>query len=233
MRNFLASVQGDDSDPGLATQRDSFPTAKAGPSAQSTPLLRDAQKPWCGHPQCGRPADYLPWGTVGQWPPVTVQWWNAKGRRPKNRPSDEGTTRTPGWHPEENEAQLPQKGTLLPAWVLHQGEEHPKTPLREREGTQGPWRPGATGCCRLLRQLLQRYGWTVARVGPFVIFVSLLVKRTVELTACPVCSESAPKNVTKLHILHSVQNSPSLLENKHFRPKRTRSTSCRRRSIRL
>ena len=38
--------------PGLATQRDSFPTAKARPSAQSTPLLRDAQKPWGGHPPC-------------------------------------------------------------------------------------------------------------------------------------------------------------------------------------
>ena len=66
-----------------------------------------------------------------------------------------------------------------------------KKPLREREGTQGPWRRGATCCCRLLRQLLLRYGWTVAHVGPFVIFVSLQVKRTVELTACPVCSEGA------------------------------------------
>ena len=35
----------------------------------------------------------------------------------------------------------------------------------------------------LSRQLLLRNGWTVARIGPFVIFVSLLVKRTVELTA--------------------------------------------------
>ena len=102
-----------------------------------------------------------------------------------------GTTRTPGWHPEQKAAQLTQRGTLLPAWVLHQGEEPSKTPLRERERTQGPWRRGATCCCRLLRQLLLRYGWTVARVGPFVIFVSLLVKRTVELTACPVCSEGA------------------------------------------
>ena len=40
----------------------------------------------------GRPADYLPSGTVGgQWPPATGQWWTVlKGRRPQNRP------RTPG-----------------------------------------------------------------------------------------------------------------------------------------
>ena len=44
----------------------------------------------------------------------------------------------------------------------------------------GPWRRGATGCCRFLRQLLLRYGWTVARVGPFAFFVSLLDKRSVE-----------------------------------------------------
>ena len=54
--------------------------------------------------------------------------------------------------------------------------------MREREGTQEPWRRGAIGCCRLLLQLLLRFGWTVARVGPFVIFVSLPGKRTVELT---------------------------------------------------
>ena len=32
---------------------------------------RDAQMPWGGHPLCGKPADYLPPGTVGQWPPAT------------------------------------------------------------------------------------------------------------------------------------------------------------------
>ena len=52
----------------------------------------------------------------------------------------------------------------------------PKTPVCEGEGTQGTWRRGATGCCRLLRQLLVRHGWTVARVGPFVTLVALLDK---------------------------------------------------------
>ena len=55
----------------------------------------------------------------------------------------------------------------------------PKTLLREREGTQGPWRRGATGCCRLLRHLLVRYGWTTACVGTFVSLLALLDK-TVE-----------------------------------------------------
>ena len=36
----------------------------------------------------GRPADYLPPGTVGQWPPATG--------RPKNRPSDKGDDSDPG-----------------------------------------------------------------------------------------------------------------------------------------
>ena len=41
----------------------------------------------------------------------------------------------------------------------------------EGEGTQG-----ATRCCRLSRQLLLRYGCTVACVGLFVSFVALLDK---------------------------------------------------------
>ena len=56
--------------------------------------------------------------------------------------------------------------------------------MTEGEGTQGPWRRGGYGLSRLL---LLGYGWTVARVGQLVIFGSLLDKRTVELTACPVC----------------------------------------------
>ena len=75
--------EGDDSDPGLASRRGCVLTAKAGPSAQSTPSF--AQKPWGGRPpMCGRPADYLPsgdGGSVAYLPPW--QWWNeAKGRRP-------------------------------------------------------------------------------------------------------------------------------------------------------
>ena len=43
-----------------------------------------SQKPRGGHPLCGRPADYLPSGTVGKWPPATGQWWNERrGGDPK------------------------------------------------------------------------------------------------------------------------------------------------------
>ena len=44
----------------------------------------------------------------------------------------------------------------------------------EEEGTRGPWRRGATACCRLSRQLLARYGSTVACVSLFVSFVALV-----------------------------------------------------------
>ena len=37
-----------------------------------------------GTPRVCRPADYLPSGTVGQWPPATGQWWNERrGGDPK------------------------------------------------------------------------------------------------------------------------------------------------------
>ena len=56
----------------------------------------------------------------------------------------------------------------------------------------------------LPRQLLLRYGWTVARVGPFVAFVSFLVKRSVELTGCPVCFfRPASRGLPLAEITHS------------------------------
>ena len=78
----------------------------------------------------------------------------------------EGTTRTPGWQPKETASQLPRKAIL----------SNQRGCCTQGEGTQGPWRRGATGCCRLSRQLLARYGWTVACVGQFVSFVALLDK---------------------------------------------------------
>ena len=61
----------------------------------------------------------------------------------------------PGWQPKETASQLPQeRGTLETAWVAsvrkREGAQRPRCP----QGTQGPWRRGATGCCRLSRQLL-------------------------------------------------------------------------------
>ena len=85
-----------------------LPNCQAGPTASSTPHLLDAQMPWGGHPLCGRPAGYLPQGTVGQWPLAALQWRTVrKGGDPIT--DQEGTTRTPGWHPEENATQLPEE----------------------------------------------------------------------------------------------------------------------------
>ena len=117
---------------------------------------------------CGRPADYLPSGAVGRWPPATGQRWNERrGGDPKTDQVTQGAdSELPGWQPKEKAARLPQKGgTLETAWVAS---------VQKKEGPAAPL--AAAGCCG---------------VGFFVIFVSLPVKRTVELTACPVCSEGA------------------------------------------
>ena len=44
-----------------------------------------------GTPRVCRPADYLPSGTVGQWPPATGQWWNE--RRDGDPKTDRATQR--------------------------------------------------------------------------------------------------------------------------------------------
>ena len=138
-----------------------------------------------------RPADYLPSGTVGQWPPATGQWWNARrGGDPKTYQVTQGADpELPGWQPKEKATQLPQKrGTLKSAWVasVHTKGGGP-SPVFEVKGPKDPWRRDATECNMLSRQLQLRNGWTVARIGPIVVFVSLLDKRSVELTGCPVC----------------------------------------------
>ena len=144
----------------------------AGPTAQTTPLLRDAQKPWGGYPLYGRPTDYLPPGTVGQWPPATGQWWTVlKGGDPKAGQAKKVTTRTPGWQPKETEAQrfrgrlgpqagIPKRlrpnchscprGTLEPAWVLHQGEGTQRPQRVKGKGPEnlGVAAPLATAGCR-------------------------------------------------------------------------------------
>ena len=141
----------------------------------------------------GRPADYLPPGTVvsGLLPPGNGG--TNEGAATQNRPSDEGDDTDPGLASRRERG--PTATRFQKVLSYQRGDctkgGAPKTPLRQREETQGPWRRGATCCCRFLRQLQLRYGWTVARVGPFVTFDSLLVKQTVELTACPVCSEGA------------------------------------------
>ena len=55
---------------------------------------------------------------------------------------------------------LTKRYTQTSVGIAHKGGG-PKTPMCEGEGTQGPWRRGATAGCRLSRQLLARYGWAV------------------------------------------------------------------------
>ena len=64
------------------------PFVRAGYGCRNnTTVLSRPEAVGVGTPRVGRPADYLPSGTVGQWPPATGQWWNERrGRRPKNRP---------------------------------------------------------------------------------------------------------------------------------------------------
>ena len=144
--------------PGLASQRDRFLTAKQGRYASSTPLLLDAQMPWGGHPLCGRPAGYLPSGTVASCHLTMADC--AQGRRPENRPGVKRTTWTPGWHPEETEALPARRDTLKPAWSASTHSEG-----------KGAEDPGASsiaqrGNCRLqsvrvefLFPLVNRLGW--------------------------------------------------------------------------
>ena len=72
-------------------------------------------------------------------PPAAGQWrTERKGGDPIT--DQEGTTRTPGWHPEETEAQLPQKEVLsnqrgLQRTIRGGGA---KTPLCEGKGPENP-----------------------------------------------------------------------------------------------
>ena len=88
-----------------------------------------------------------------------------KGGDPKT--DHEGTTRTPGWHPEETEAVTARRGTLKPAWTAAYGKGRgPKDPTVRREGTREPRRRGAICCRRLSRQPQARSAQTVEEVRP-------------------------------------------------------------------
>ena len=121
-----------------------LPNCQAGSTASSTPLLLDAQMPWGGHPLCGRPAGYLPPGTVGQWPPCHLTMADrVKGGDPKT--DQEGTTRTLASRRESFLTAKDKKGTLVSAWSAS----------THCEG-EGPEDPGASckaqrGNCRLQR----------------------------------------------------------------------------------
>ena len=135
-----------------------------------------------------------------------------EGGDPRTGHLTKGTTRTRGWHPEEKEAQLPHKGTLLPVWVLHQREGNQRPQCVKGKGPKdaGVVAPLAAAACRgnchydtggrshaSARSSSSSHTCTS---GPWVssglqVDVYLLPKVLDE-------------NVTKLHILHSVRSSP-------------------------
>ena len=85
----------------------------------------------------------------------------------------------------------------------------PKKPLREREGTQGPWRRQPTCCCRLLRQLLLRYR-VDGRTRRPVRHLRLSHRQADRVP------KALDENVTKLHILHSVTELSVLTQGQAF-----------------
>ena len=88
--------------------------------------------PWSGHPLCGRPAGYLPPGTVGQWPPAPCSGGPSQGRRPENRPR--GDDSDPGLasrrESDLGNCHATDRGTLEPAWAAstHSEGKGPENP---------------------------------------------------------------------------------------------------------
>ena len=104
----------------------------------------------------GRPADYPLSGTLGQWLPSPCN-----GGPNKRAATPEPTKRQRGrLGPQAGMPILTKRYYQTSVGIAHKGGG-PKTPMCEGEGTQGPWRRGATAGCRLSRQLLARYGWVV------------------------------------------------------------------------
>ena len=60
------------------------PFVRAGYGCRNnTTVLKTPRNRGVGTPRVCRPADYLPSGTVGQWPPATGQWWNERAATQK------------------------------------------------------------------------------------------------------------------------------------------------------
>ena len=112
-RDLTAAIQQDR----LLKQRQCFET----PRSRGVGTLR-----------VGRPAGYLPSGTVGQWPPATGQWWTElKGGDPRTDQTRKEMTWTPGRQPKETASQLP----LVTKRYSRMGEV---ASAHKREGDQGP-----------------------------------------------------------------------------------------------
>ena len=124
-------------------------------SGRESPLLRDAVR-WA--PLVGRPPDYLPSGTVGQWLPAPCN-----GGTSKRAATLEPTKRRKG-------RLGPRAGHPKRTRPNCHAKRYSRTSVGSISAGQGPWRRGATGYCRLSRQPLVRHGRTVACVSLFVSF---------------------------------------------------------------
>ena len=150
---------------------------------------------------------------MGQWPPATGQWWNAReAGDPKTDLVTQGANSDlPGWQPKEKAPQLPQKrGTLVSAWVasVHKKGGGSKTPVYEGKGPKNPGvvAPLDAACCRgNCHYETGGRSHASARSVPSGLQVEdyLLPKALDEY-------------VTKSHIPLSAQSSPSFLGNKQF-----------------
>ena len=118
-----------------------LPNCQAGPAASSTPLLRDAQKPWGGHPLWAGP---LTTSLRGLW--VSGYLPRAMVDRTKRAATLEPTMRQRGrlgpWAGIPKR-QLPnchscQRGTLKTAWVAHKREEAQRPQCARGKGPEDP-----------------------------------------------------------------------------------------------
>ena len=134
----------------------------------------------------------------------------------------------PGWQPKENATKLPQESRNSVGGISAREGRGPKDPSVRGEGTQGPWRHGATGCSMLSRQLLATKrvdGRTHRPVRHLRVTPRQEVRGVDGLSLCVssgmqvevyLLPKALDENVKKLHIPHSVQSSPSLLKDKAF-----------------
>ena len=121
--------------------------SRADCSNNATPSRRPEAVGWA--PPVGRPADYFLSGTLGQWLPAPCN-----GGPNKRAATLEPTKRQRGRPgPRAGMPILTKRYSQTSVGIAHKGGG-PKTPMCEGEGTQGPWRRGATAGCRLSRQLL-------------------------------------------------------------------------------
>ena len=118
-------------------------------------------------PLVDRPADYLPSGTVGQWPPVPCNGGPCT-RAATRKPTKRGRLGPRAGIPKRTRPKLPPNGVLWNQRGLHQCEKGrgPKDPTVRREATREPRRRGAICCCGLSRQPQARSGQTVGEDRP-------------------------------------------------------------------